>query len=153
MIEYCKKFKTLADLLADVDSPASARPLVSQMLRGLPKMYSTIVSVITHYNPVSSFRQARSMLLLKENRINSTKNSLSPVVLYASPNGPTFTQHSYSHKISTAKDQTVVLAIVIEVDIKDIVVAISHQSHVSLSQIGHMGSACPACLLPLTNFY
>ncbi|XP_019099686.1 PREDICTED: uncharacterized protein LOC109132508 [Camelina sativa] len=67
--EYCKKLKTLSDLLANVDSPVPERILVMHMLNGLNDKFDSIINVIKHKSPFPSFSTARSMLIMEEERL------------------------------------------------------------------------------------
>lgn len=92
--EYCRKLKSLSDLLANVDSPVTDRQLVMHCLNGLNDKFDGIHNVIRHRSPFPSFHTTRSMLLAEEERV--TKHSRpavarayttsSPQVLYADGN-------------------------------------------------------------------
>lgn len=60
--DYCKKLKSIADLLANVESPISDRVLVMHLLNGLSEKYDNIINVIQHRTPFPGFMEARSML-------------------------------------------------------------------------------------------
>ncbi|CAL9244028.1 unnamed protein product, partial [Arabidopsis halleri] len=68
--EYCKKLKTLSDLLANVDSPISERVLVMHTLNGLSDKFDSIINVIKHKDPFPSFLATRSMLQSEEDRLS-----------------------------------------------------------------------------------
>ncbi|XP_010463138.1 PREDICTED: uncharacterized protein LOC104743790 [Camelina sativa] len=70
--EYCKKLKSLSDLLANVDSPVSKKNLVMHMLNGLTNKFDSIINVIKHKTPFPSFSIARSMLIMEEERLKKT---------------------------------------------------------------------------------
>ena len=74
---YCQELKSISDLLTNVDAPVSERTLVTYMLNGLSSKYDNIINVIKHRQPFPSFDDARSMLLLEEDRLNKgNKGSL-----------------------------------------------------------------------------
>ena len=68
--EYCRKRKSLSDLLANVDSPVTDRQLFMHCLNGLNDKFDGIHNVIRHRSPFPSFHTARSMLLAEEERLN-----------------------------------------------------------------------------------
>lgn len=76
--DYCQDVKSIADLLTNVDSTVSERTLVTYLLNGLSHKYNNIINVIIHRQPFPTFEQARSMLLLEEDRLN--KGSRSTIV-------------------------------------------------------------------------
>ncbi|EOA15398.1 hypothetical protein CARUB_v10006743mg, partial [Capsella rubella] len=88
--DYCKKLKSLSDLLANVDSPFSERTLVMHMINGLNDKFDSIINVIKHKSPFPSFAVARSMLIMEEDRLKkitrpsatSPHHHSSPDVLY-----------------------------------------------------------------------
>ncbi|CAA7037228.1 unnamed protein product [Microthlaspi erraticum] len=98
--EYCKKLKTLSDLLANMDSPVTDRALVMHLLNGLSDKFDNIINVIKHKEPFPSFSTARPMLLLEEDRLakqikpqpTNNSNSSTPNVLYTETDPPP--QHS-----------------------------------------------------------
>ncbi|XP_076936081.1 uncharacterized protein LOC143603039 [Bidens hawaiensis] len=66
---FCHHLKSLADSLADVDSPIADQELVMQILRQLPSPgYTAIVDVITNKEPFPTFLEAKNMLLYHESR-------------------------------------------------------------------------------------
>lgn len=88
--DYCKKLKSLSDLLTNMDSPVTDRALVMYLLNGLSDKFDNIINVIKHKEPYPTFSIARSMLLLEEDRLakqtkpqpSNSNNSSSPNVLY-----------------------------------------------------------------------
>lgn len=66
---YCQELKSIADLMTNVDAPVSERTLVTYLLNGLNAKYDNIINVIMHRQPFPTFDQARSMLLLEEERL------------------------------------------------------------------------------------
>lgn len=63
---YCRRLKTLADALADVDEPVSEKTLTLQMIDGLSNKFQVQAEILSSQVPFPSFVQARSRLLLAE---------------------------------------------------------------------------------------
>ena len=76
--DYCQDLKSISDLLANVDAPVSERTLVTYMVNGLSDKFANIINVIMHRQPFPTYDQARSMLVLEEERLN--KGNKSPLV-------------------------------------------------------------------------
>ncbi|XP_010474592.2 PREDICTED: uncharacterized protein LOC104754147 [Camelina sativa] len=106
--EYCRKLKSLSDLLANVDAPISDRALVMHCLNGLNDKFDGIHNVIRHRNPFPTFAITRSMLQAEEDRlkqqlrttVTQTSTASSPTVLYA---GNTSTSTSSLHHNNNAR--------------------------------------------------
>ncbi|VFQ76190.1 unnamed protein product [Cuscuta campestris] len=64
MATYCQELRNIADWLDDVDAPVSEHHLVLQMLRGLPDDLQAQTSFLQFKDPMPSFLQVRSALLL-----------------------------------------------------------------------------------------
>ncbi|VFQ81268.1 unnamed protein product [Cuscuta campestris] len=64
MATYCQELRNIADWLDDVDAPVSEHQLVLQMLRGLPDDLHAQTSFLQFQDPMPSFLQVRSALLL-----------------------------------------------------------------------------------------
>ncbi|XP_010445162.1 PREDICTED: developmental and secondary metabolism regulator VEA1-like [Camelina sativa] len=96
MHDYCQKLKSLSDLLANVDSPVSERAMVMHMLNGLSEKFDNIHNVIQHKSPFPSFAAARSMLILKEERLNKPSKPATPAPL----------DHSTPHLLYTSTSPT-----------------------------------------------
>ncbi|CAL9216541.1 unnamed protein product [Arabidopsis halleri] len=84
--EYCRKLKTLSDLLANVDSPVSDRVLVMHCLNGLNEKFDGIHNVIRHRSPFPSFSTCRSMLQSEEDRLKKPLRSLAAPASASAPN-------------------------------------------------------------------
>lgn len=92
--EYCRKLKSLSDLLANVELPVTDRQLVMHCLNGLNDMFEEIHNVIRHWSPFPTFHTTRSMLLAEEERLTpqvkpaATHNdgASAPNVLFAADN-------------------------------------------------------------------
>jgi hypothetical protein len=80
--EYCRKFKTMADGLADLGSPIEDRILVLNILRGLNQRFEHVGSIIRRYSPFPNFLKVRDDLLLEEIHMDSTGPSAAPTALY-----------------------------------------------------------------------
>ena len=88
---YCQELKSIADLMANVDAPVSEKTLVTYLLNGLNEKYDNIINVIKHRQAFPTLEQARSMLILEEERLGKPKkvpshkdeSSSSPKVLAA----------------------------------------------------------------------
>jgi hypothetical protein len=87
--EYCRKFKTMADGLADLGSPVEDRILVLNILRGLNQRFEHVGSIIQRYSPFPNFLKVRDDLLLEEIHMDSTGPSAAPTVLYTNATPPT----------------------------------------------------------------
>lgn len=79
---YCQKLQDLANQLADVDHPVTESGLVLQLVRGLPKEYEVVGSLINQQNP--SWDVARNMLDLELQR---QKHVNPPPTVLVTPTG------------------------------------------------------------------
>ncbi|XP_021984967.1 uncharacterized protein LOC110880834 [Helianthus annuus] len=68
MSAYCQKLKVLADQLANVGSPVDNERLVLQLLSGLNVQYEGIATIIQQQDPLPTFYDARSKLIMVESR-------------------------------------------------------------------------------------
>jgi hypothetical protein len=82
--EYCRKFKTMADGLADLGSPVKDRILILNILRGLNQRFEHVGSTIRCYSPFPTFHD----LLLEEIHMDSTDPSAAPMALYTNTAPP-----------------------------------------------------------------
>jgi hypothetical protein len=82
MSEYCRKFKTMADDLADLGSPVEDRILVLNILQGLNQRFEHVGSIIRHYSSFPNFLKVQDDLLLEEIHMDSTGPSTAPTALY-----------------------------------------------------------------------
>jgi hypothetical protein len=80
--EYCCKFKTMADGLADLGSPVEDRILVLNILRGLNQRFEHVGSIIWRYSPFPNFLKVWDDLLFEEIHMDSTCPSAAPTTLY-----------------------------------------------------------------------
>jgi hypothetical protein len=86
--EYCRKFKTMADSLADLGSPVEDRILVLNIFRGLNQRFEHVGSIIRRYSPFPTFLKVRDDLLLEEIHMDSTDPSAAPTALYTNAAPP-----------------------------------------------------------------
>ncbi|XP_071708799.1 uncharacterized protein [Rutidosis leptorrhynchoides] len=63
---YCKQLKMLSNQLANVDSKVEPKRLVLQLVAGLNENYATIRTHLNQMDPLPSFYDARSKLILEE---------------------------------------------------------------------------------------
>ncbi|VFQ62650.1 unnamed protein product [Cuscuta campestris] len=68
MATYCQELRNIADWLDDVDAPVSEHQLILQMLRGLPDDLQAQTSFLQFQDPMPSFLQVRSALLLLDRK-------------------------------------------------------------------------------------
>jgi hypothetical protein len=80
--EYCRKFKAMADDLADLDAPVDDQILVLNILHGLNQCFKHVGSIIRRYSSFSNFLKVHDDLLLEELHIDSTRPLVAPTVLY-----------------------------------------------------------------------
>jgi hypothetical protein len=65
MSEYCRKFKTMTDGLADLGSPVEDRILILNILRGLNQRFEHVGSIIQRYSSFPNFLKVQDDLLLE----------------------------------------------------------------------------------------
>jgi hypothetical protein len=70
--EYYRKFKVMADDLADLGAPVEDWILVLNILRGLNHLLKHVGSIIRRYTPLSNFLKVLDDLLLEEIHMDST---------------------------------------------------------------------------------
>jgi hypothetical protein len=87
--EYCRKFKAMADGLADLGAPVDDRILVLNILRGLNQRFEHVGSIIRCYSPFPNFLKVRDDLLLQELHMDSTGPLAAPTALYTNIASPT----------------------------------------------------------------
>jgi hypothetical protein len=86
--EYCRKFKAMADDLADLGAPVEDRILVLNILRGLNQRFEHVGSIIRRYSPFLNFLKVRDDLLLEELHMDSTGPPTAPTALYTNVASP-----------------------------------------------------------------
>ncbi|XP_025806729.1 uncharacterized protein LOC112885293 [Panicum hallii] len=81
--EYCRKFKNMADALADLGSPVDEQILILNILRGLNRRFEHVGAIIRRYSPFPSFLKARDDLILEELHMGSVGPSADATALYS----------------------------------------------------------------------
>jgi hypothetical protein len=80
--EYCRKFKGMADTLADLGSPVDDRILVLNILRYLIQRFEHLGTIIQHSSPFPNILKVHDDLLLKEIHLDTAGPSAAPTALY-----------------------------------------------------------------------
>lgn len=83
--DYCRKMKTFADALADVDQPVTDKSLVLNTLRGLNDKFAHLRPIFGAQRPFPSFLGVRTTLLLEE--IHKNADTSCPTALLSSTTG------------------------------------------------------------------
>ncbi|XP_022020313.1 uncharacterized protein LOC110920410 [Helianthus annuus] len=65
---YCQQLKVLSDQLASAGSPVYNQSLVLQLISGLNEQYEGIATILQNQDPLPSFYDARSKLIMVESR-------------------------------------------------------------------------------------
>jgi uncharacterized membrane protein YgcG len=86
--EYCRKFKAMADGLADLGAPIEDRILVLHILRELNQRFEHVGSIIRHYSQFLNFLKVQDDLLLEEIHMDNTGPSAAPTALYTNTASP-----------------------------------------------------------------
>jgi hypothetical protein len=86
--EYCRKFKAMADDLADLGAPVEDRILVLNILRGLNQRFEHVGSIFQRYSPFLNFLKVQDDLLLEEIHMDSTGPPVAPTTLYTNAASP-----------------------------------------------------------------
>jgi hypothetical protein len=86
--EYCRKFKAMADGLADLGAPVEDRILILNILQGLNQCFEHVGYIIRRYSPFPNFLKVRDDLLLEEIHMDSTGPRAAPTVLYTNAASP-----------------------------------------------------------------
>jgi hypothetical protein len=80
--EYYRKFKNMADALADLRSPINDRILVLNILRGLNPCFEHLGAIIRRYTTFPSFLKVRDDLILEELHLDSLGPPADATMLY-----------------------------------------------------------------------
>ena len=88
VMQFCTKLKTFADQLRDLGQPVTDPRQVFHLLRGLNRQYHSVIPHITCQNPLPTFLQVRSFLLLEEHRAEQAARQQSTHALYAGRASP-----------------------------------------------------------------
>jgi hypothetical protein len=83
--EYCRKFRNMADALADLGSPVDDRILVLNILRGLNPRFEHLSAIIRRYTSFPSFLKVRDDLILEELHLDSSGPPADATTLYTCP--------------------------------------------------------------------
>jgi hypothetical protein len=86
--EYCRKFKAMADGLADLGAPVENRILILNILRGLNQRFEHMCFIIRRYSPFLNFHKVRDDLLLEEIHMDSTGPLAALMTLYTNATSP-----------------------------------------------------------------
>jgi hypothetical protein len=86
--EYCRKFKSMADDLADLGAPVEDRILILNILRGLNQRFEHVGSIIRRYSPFLNFLKVQDDLLLEEIHMDSTGPPATLTALYTNAMSP-----------------------------------------------------------------
>ncbi|CAH1415824.1 unnamed protein product [Lactuca virosa] len=93
--QYCQRIKSIADLLANIDNPIPEKTLVAHLLNGLSSQYEHIATLLRHRDPLPTFLQARSKLLVEEQRFKNSR-----------PLQASHSDHSSSHSVLLTGNNT-----------------------------------------------
>nr|GEZ98195.1 hybrid signal transduction histidine kinase M [Tanacetum cinerariifolium] len=85
--EYCTKIKSMANRLKNLDCDVSEKNLVIYAVNGLDSSFATLVEIIQHREPLSTFENVRNMLLLKESSFTDSTDA--STMLESSSSSPT----------------------------------------------------------------
>jgi hypothetical protein len=86
--EYYRKFKAMADGLADLGTPVEDRILVLNTLRGLNQRFEHVGSIIRRYLPFLNFLKVQDDMLLEEIHMDSTGLPATQMALYTNVASP-----------------------------------------------------------------
>jgi hypothetical protein len=86
--EYCRKFKAMADGLADLGAPVEDWILVLNIVQELNQRFEHVCSIIRCYSPFSNFLKVWNDLLLEEIHMDSTGPLTTPTALYTNTASP-----------------------------------------------------------------
>lgn len=80
--DYCRRLKSLADALDEVEEPISDKTLTLQMIYGLSRRFQVMATVLPMQIPFPTFVQARSRLLLEEIALDARERSEGNAALF-----------------------------------------------------------------------
>jgi hypothetical protein len=80
--EYYRKFKNMADALADLGSPVDDQILVLNILRDLNPRFEHLGAIIRRYTPFPSFLKVQDDLILEELHLDSSGPPADATALY-----------------------------------------------------------------------
>ncbi|CAH1440753.1 unnamed protein product [Lactuca virosa] len=92
--QYRQKMKGISDLLANIDNSIPENTFVAHLLNGLSPQYDNIYMLLRHKDPLPTYNQTRSKLIVEETRLKTncptqashSDHSSSSTVLYAGHN-------------------------------------------------------------------
>jgi hypothetical protein len=84
MIEYCHKFKGVADALGDLGLPIDDRILVLNILCGLNQRFKHLGAIIQRSSPFPNILKVHDDLLPEEIHLDTTGPSAAPMAFYTS---------------------------------------------------------------------
>jgi hypothetical protein len=87
--EYWRKFKAMADDLADLNAPIEDQIHVLNIFRGLNQRFEHIGSIIWRYSSFLNFLKVWDDMLLEEIHMDSTGPLAAPTALYTNAASPT----------------------------------------------------------------
>jgi hypothetical protein len=87
--EYYRKFKVMADGLADLGAPVDDRILILNILQGLNQCFEHVSSIIRRYSPFLNFLKVQDDMLLEELHMDSTGPPAALTALYTNIVSPT----------------------------------------------------------------
>jgi hypothetical protein len=82
VMAYCHRLKALSNGLRDIGTPVTDQTLILNCLRGLNLHFADITTIITMQNPLPSFSQTRSLLVLWETQLANSAQVGNQVALY-----------------------------------------------------------------------
>ncbi|KAL4563294.1 hypothetical protein LXL04_027334 [Taraxacum kok-saghyz] len=104
--DYCARLNNLADQLENVGNPVSETKMVLQLIFGLTKGdYDTIATIIQQTNPLPSFDNAKSSLLLEEARRNKPDPTIPQALVTQRADSQT-SDHSNNNLFNNGRGQS-----------------------------------------------
>jgi hypothetical protein len=83
--EYCRKFKNMADALADLGSSVDYRILILNILHSLNPRFEHLGAIIRRYTLFPSFLKVQDDLILEELHLDSSGPPADATTLYTCP--------------------------------------------------------------------
>ena len=80
-MDYCRRFKSMADALGDLGEQVSDRTIVLNIIRGLNEKFAAVGRDIRRNRPLCTFLEARDDLLLEELTMANPASTPSTTVL------------------------------------------------------------------------
>ncbi|KAK1626474.1 hypothetical protein QYE76_000831 [Lolium multiflorum] len=97
VVAYCRKLKSVADQLGDVNAPVTDKKLTMRLIAGLGDDYKMQGELLETMKPFPTFMQARSRLQLAEEKLKA-KGKATPQILnvHNANAGPRFNDNCYT---------------------------------------------------------